>query len=247
MDCREVGRGLGRHPVSLRYAAPTGRVLIRWDGARQPTIWTVPRPEVDPVDARAELARRYLHVFAPATADSFAEWAGIKPPRGRAAFDALAGSLTPVHTPTGEGWILSEDEKALRAPVDGQPAPARLLPSGDTYFLLQGTDRELLVRDAAPTRRALDTALCGPAQSSSREKWLGPGVGRDRSSRSSRGAACRAARATRSSSKRSHSPCRPSTRIIVRWITTGERRGYKFTWAVTSLTRSPSATLTSTA
>jgi hypothetical protein len=30
-------------------------------------------------------------------------------------------------------------------------APARLLPSGDTYFLLQGADRELLVPD--PDRR----------------------------------------------------------------------------------------------
>jgi len=152
MDCREVGRGLGRHPVSLRYAAPTGRVLIRWDGARQPIIWTVPSPEIDPFDARLELARRYLHVFGSGTSESFAEWAGIKPPRGRAAFDALAGSLTPVRTPGGDGWILSADEEAFRSPVDGQPAAARLLPSGDTYFLLQGADREVLVRDAA--RRA---------------------------------------------------------------------------------------------
>ena len=152
MDCREVGRGLGRHPVSLRYAAPTGRVLMRWDGARQPTIWTVPRPEIDPFDARLELARRYLHVFAPTTAESFAEWAGIKPPRGRATFDALAGSLTPVRAPSGDGWILSEDEKAFRSPVDRRAAAVRLLPSGDTYFLLQGADREMLVPDAA--RRA---------------------------------------------------------------------------------------------
>jgi hypothetical protein len=149
MDCREVGRGLGRHPVSLRYAAPTGRLLIRWDGARQPTIWTVPRPQIDPADARLELARRYLHVFGPATAESFAHWAGIKPPRGRAAFDGLAGSLTPVHMPSGEGWILSSDEKAFRTSVDAESAPARLLPSGDSYTLLKGTDRELLVPDAA--------------------------------------------------------------------------------------------------
>ena len=27
-----VGRALGVHPGSLRYAAPTGTVLIRWDG-----------------------------------------------------------------------------------------------------------------------------------------------------------------------------------------------------------------------
>src|SRR4029077_5059493 len=106
MDCREVGRGLGRHPVSLRYAAPTGRVLIRWDGARQPTIWTVPRPEVDPRDARLELARRYLHIFGPATMTGFADWAGIRPrSAGSPAFEELGSSITPVRTPIGDAWI----------------------------------------------------------------------------------------------------------------------------------------------
>jgi hypothetical protein len=150
LDCREAARGLVRHPGSLRYAAPTGRVLMRWDGARQPTIWTVPAPDVDPGDARRELARRYLHVFGPATAEAFAEWAGIAPGSARAAFDALAGSLTPVTTPVGDGWILMEDERAVRAP-SAVAAPARLLPSGDALFLLQGADRELLVPD--PRRR----------------------------------------------------------------------------------------------
>ena len=44
MTYGEAGRGLGEHPNRLRYAAPTGTVLIRWDGARQPTVWTVPPP-----------------------------------------------------------------------------------------------------------------------------------------------------------------------------------------------------------
>jgi hypothetical protein len=58
MTYAEAGLGLGVHPNSLRYAAPTGTVLIRWDGARQPTVWTVLPPDVDPRDARLELARR---------------------------------------------------------------------------------------------------------------------------------------------------------------------------------------------
>jgi hypothetical protein len=147
MTYGEAGRGLGVHPNRLRYAAPTGKVLIRWEGARQPTIWTVPAPAVDPVDARLELARRYLHVFGPATAAAFAAWAGIPPARGRLAFEALEGSLTPVRTPVGEAWILAEDEPTFRDPI-GQTASARLLPSGDAFFLLQGADRELLVPDA---------------------------------------------------------------------------------------------------
>ena len=156
----EAGRGLGVHPNSLRYAAPTGTVLIRWEGARQPTIWTVPPPDVDPGDARLELARRYLHVFGPATPAAFAQWAGIRPADGRAAFDALAGSLTPVRSPAGDAWILSGDEPTFRAPR-GPAATARLLPSGDAYFLLQGADRELLVPDP-DNRRQLWTPRVWP-------------------------------------------------------------------------------------
>src|SRR2546430_319108 len=117
----EAGRALGEHsPNRLRYGAPTGTILIRWDGARQPTIWTVPRPAVDPRAARLELARRYLHVFGPTTPLAFAEWAGIGPKQGIAAFDGLRRSLTPVRTPVGESWILTSDEPRLRA----APGPA---------------------------------------------------------------------------------------------------------------------------
>jgi hypothetical protein len=145
----EAGRALGESNANrLRYAAPIGTILIRWDGARQPTIWTVPPPEVDPRHARLELARRYLHVFGPTTANAFAEWAGIGPQRGVAAFDALRRWLTPVRTPVGDSWILTSDEPTFRAPA-GRAASARLLPSGDAYFLLQGRDRELLVPDAS--------------------------------------------------------------------------------------------------
>lgn len=140
----DAGHGLGVPGNRLRYAAPTGTVLIRWEGARQPTVWTVPPPDVDPGDARLELARRYLRVFGPATPARFAQWAGIGSAEGTAAFEALGGSLSAVRTPIGEGWILRDDEPSfLEAPRPA--APARLLPSGDTYFLLQGADRELLV------------------------------------------------------------------------------------------------------
>ena len=147
MNCADAGHALGVHHGMLRYAAATGTVLIRWEGARRPTVWTVPRPETDPRDARLELARRYLHVYGPATPASFSGWSGIGPRAAAAAFEALGGSLTPVGTPVGEGRILAEDEPAFRA-APGPAAPARLLPSGDAYFLLQGADRELLVPDA---------------------------------------------------------------------------------------------------
>ena len=146
MTDREAGGGLGVGN-RLRYATATGTVLIRWEGARAPTVWTVPAPEIDPPEARRELARRYLHVFGPTTPAAFARWAGIGAAEAQRAFDALARSLTAVRTPIGEAWILNSDEEAFRSP-ERPSAAARLLPSGDAYFLLQGADRELLVPEA---------------------------------------------------------------------------------------------------
>jgi DNA glycosylase AlkZ-like len=160
MTYREAGDALGEHHNRLRYAALTGTVVIRWEGARAAAVWTVPPPEIDPGEARVELARRYLRVFGPTTPAAFARWAGIGERDGVSAFEALARTLTPVHTPIGGAWILSRDEPAFRA--DARPAAAaRLLPSGDAYFLLQGADRELLVPDAA-RRAALWTSRVWP-------------------------------------------------------------------------------------
>ena len=132
---------------ALKYATTTGTVLIRWEGARAPTVWTVPAPQIDPLEARRELARRYLHVSGPATPEAFAAWAGLKA-AARATFDELSTELTPVRTPIGDAWILARDESLFREPA-GPPAPARLLPSGDTYFLFWDAERELLIPDAA--------------------------------------------------------------------------------------------------
>lgn len=161
MPFSEAARAMGEKDANrLRYAAPTGTVVMRWDGARQPEIWNVPAPEMDPHEARLELARRYLHVFGPATPEAFATWAGIRPAGGIAAFAALDRSLTPVRTPLGEAWILSEDAP-LFSVAASPPALARLLPSGDTWFLLQGADRELLVPEERH-RRALWTSRVWP-------------------------------------------------------------------------------------
>src|SRR2546430_121625 len=40
----QAGHALGVNPNSLRYAAATGTVLIRWGGAPQPAVWTRPPP-----------------------------------------------------------------------------------------------------------------------------------------------------------------------------------------------------------
>ena len=148
---REIHRALGIGQA-LRYAATTGTVAIHWDGARAPIVWTVAAPEVEPADACRELARRYLRIFGPTTADGFARWAGISRRSAATAFASLEGSLVPVRSPLGEEWLLAEDETAMRA-AETAPAPARLLPSGDAYFLLDGAERELLVPRADQRER----------------------------------------------------------------------------------------------
>ena len=149
---RGAGQALGINPNAFRYAAPTGTVAIRWEGARAPIVWTVPAPDIDPADACRELARRYLHIFGPTSAEGFARWAGISRRSAAAAFTSLVAALLPVRSPLGDESLLAEDEPAMRVPETAS-APARLLPSGDAYFLLDGAERKLLVPRADQRER----------------------------------------------------------------------------------------------
>jgi hypothetical protein len=143
MTDREVAEALGVGNA-IRYAATTGTVAIRWEGARAPTVWTVAAANIDPADACRDLAERYIHIFGPTTAQSFARWAGISRRAGAAAFAALEGSLVAVRSPVGDEWLLADDEPDMLS-GEAKDAAARLLPSGDAYFLLDGAERELLV------------------------------------------------------------------------------------------------------
>ena len=145
----DAGHALGVHGNTLRYAALTGRLAIRWEGARQPLVWTVPPPTIAQTEATLELARRFLRIFGPAGPEAFGKWAGIGAREAVRAFDQLGGELIQVSTPIGEKSLLAVDEPAIRE-TRVPAAAARLLPSGDAYTL-HGTsdDRALLVPDAA--------------------------------------------------------------------------------------------------
>ncbi len=148
MRACDAGIALGGTGNSLRYATLTGRLAIRWEGARAPHVWIVPPPKITVQKARRELARRYLHVYGPSTAAAFAKWAGIGAREAAQTIDELEAELLPVRTPAGDARILAVDEPTMREPP-GPAAPARLLPSGDAYWLhTTTTERALLVPNA---------------------------------------------------------------------------------------------------
>ena len=155
-----------------RVSGPRRRSQRRRRAIRTRSIWRADGQDPDPLGRRppaddldGAAAGRSIR-STPATSscagtstcsarrppEAFAEWAGVST-RGRTStFAGLGPALMPVSAPIGDGWILAADEADV--PRAGSPgAPARLLPSGDTFFLLQGADRELLVPDA--DRRAM--------------------------------------------------------------------------------------------
>ena len=91
-------------------------------------------------------------MFGPTTPERFARWAGIGRRSVAGTYASLGSELVPVRTPLGEEWLLATDEQPIRDADRGSVA-VRLLPSGDTYFLLDGAERELLLPQADERQR----------------------------------------------------------------------------------------------
>ncbi len=145
---RDAGRALGVNPNQLRYAAPTGRLRVRWEGAGPPLVHTVPEPDIDPLEARRELARRFLHVLGPSTASGFARWAGVPPGQATETFDQLQPNLISVGTSIGDAVILADDADSFYAEATTRTTPSvRLLPGGDNFVLRWGLERQVQVDD----------------------------------------------------------------------------------------------------
>lgn len=116
-------------------------------------------PEADPALARADLLRRYLRCFGPATRADFADWVGVGSRDAEAWWGLCADELVPVDTASGERWLLASDVPALteaaselasetvsEAVSEAATDPAkgvRLLPPSDPY--LRQPDREVIV------------------------------------------------------------------------------------------------------
>ena len=124
MTYSEAGHTLGTHPNALRYAGATGTVLIRWDGARQPEVWSVPRPD-DLAVGGAARARASVPARRRARSPPRASPGGPASTRaaGRDVFEALASELVPVATPLGDGLRARLRRGGVRA--GPRPTPRR--------------------------------------------------------------------------------------------------------------------------
>jgi hypothetical protein len=108
-------------------------------------------PEPPPPAARAELLRRYLAAFGPATVADYAAWAGIRIREARAAAEA-AGPLEPYADEQGRELL---DVAGAPLPPADTPAPARLLARWDNAILAHADRTRIL---PAKRRLAVDNA-----------------------------------------------------------------------------------------
>ncbi len=124
----------------LHLAAVRGTYCHGPPRGNEPTFvradaWVHGLREVGVEEAEAELLRRYLTAFGPASPADFAWWTGCLRSEAQRTWDRLGAEIAPVsldRTPTG---VLARDLPDLTAKDEGEEPPLRLLPYFDSYLL----------------------------------------------------------------------------------------------------------------
>jgi Winged helix DNA-binding domain len=145
-----------RWRMAMTTAANRGALCFGPDRGRNVT-YTNPRrwlPGFQPADgqtALADLVRRYLHAYGPATPQHFAQW--LSAPRRWATelFDSLSAELQPLEMEGTLAWVVAGD---IAAPSTA-PQGVRLLPYFDAYTV------GCQPRDLLFPGRAAERALAG--------------------------------------------------------------------------------------
>ncbi len=102
-------------------------------------------PVMDARQARAELVRRFLHCYGPATPQAFARWSGASANFAAASFNLIEDELISVEFGGKPLFLRRQDSAKLLGAV--RPHGVRLLPPGDPYLALQ--HKPLLLPDTA--------------------------------------------------------------------------------------------------
>ncbi|MDI3408095.1 winged helix DNA-binding domain-containing protein [Streptomyces cavernicola] len=141
----------GRWPrwrQALHTAAHRGALCFGPNRGRKVT-YTRPRGVVpEPGDAAlAELVRRYLHAYGPATPQSFAKWLAVSPSWAVSLFGSLGGRIEEVDFEGERAWVAAGDTEFDGGAVDG----VWLLPYFDA-FGIAAYPRERLFAGAARER-----------------------------------------------------------------------------------------------
>ncbi len=110
---------------NTRFTRPDG-----WLGAWEP---------VDPEAALAEVVRRYLGAYGPATREDLGRWWAVSPAQAGKLIAALGDEVVPVEVDGGDAWLLAEhvDELAAAAPQ----GTVNLLPAFDQWVV--GASRQV--------------------------------------------------------------------------------------------------------
>ncbi len=133
-------RTVGQATIHLiRLAALQGVVCLGPDRHGKPTYvvladWVDEGPIMSQEKAQAELARRYLAAYGPATPQDFTTWSGLSLGEARAAWQHISGQLIEVKLGGSSAWMLKTQAAWLDKASPRRPI-VRLLPSYDTYLL----------------------------------------------------------------------------------------------------------------
>ena len=123
--------------------SPTFTSPLRWLGHKL----------VPSAQGTAELARRFLHAYGPATLRAFADWLGSTPAQAKRLWQQIEEELEPVTAAGKKAFILQADRESFRC-ADTEEALLLLGPH-DPYLDIR--DRAILLEDTAAQRQVWRT------------------------------------------------------------------------------------------
>ena len=123
--------------------SPTFTSPLRWLGHKL----------VPSAQGTAELARRFLHAYGPATPRAFADWLGSSPAQAKRLWQEIEAELEPVTAAGKKAFILQADRESFRR-ADTEESLLLLGPH-DPYLDIR--DRAILLEDTAAQRQVWRT------------------------------------------------------------------------------------------